>query len=223
MTEREASEQDPGLRALERAFPAERAKAFTDAVIAIAMTLLILPLMESATELDAEGLSTVEWFDAHASQLFTFVLSFTIIGFFWLGHHRVFDQVDRMSNGLLWLTLLWLLSIVWLPVATALTGQGSAHDSVMVRIYVGSMFATQLIWLFIRWYLLRHPDLHRISRATSREGIIGAAVNALFFLIAGVIAALFPSVGYWALLILFLTGPARRLARIISVRRSRRG
>ena len=61
---------------------AERLKAFTDAVVAIAMTLLILPLMESVTDVGGEGGGVAEWLDDHAGQLFGFALSFVMIATF---------------------------------------------------------------------------------------------------------------------------------------------
>ncbi len=51
---------------------AERMKVFTDAVVAIAMTLLILPLMESVAEAGRDGVSTADYLSEHGGQLFSF-------------------------------------------------------------------------------------------------------------------------------------------------------
>ena len=103
--------------------PAERLKAFADAVVAIAMTLLILPLMESVGDAAADHLSSLEWLNANTGQLFSFALSFVLIANFWLTHHRLFAGIHRVTNGLLWLTIAWMFTIVWLPIPTALVGQ----------------------------------------------------------------------------------------------------
>src|SRR3954453_5221535 len=105
------------------ALPAERLKAFADAVVAIAMTLLILPLTESVGEAAAEQASTWEWLNDNAAQLFSFALSFVLIATFWMTHHRLFAGVHRVTSGLLWLTIAWMFTIVWLPIPTALVGQ----------------------------------------------------------------------------------------------------
>ena len=58
-------------------FRTERFKAFVDAVVAIAMTLLILPLMESVSEAASGTLSTAEFFVEHSGQLLSFCLLYT--------------------------------------------------------------------------------------------------------------------------------------------------
>ena len=98
---------------------AERLKAFTDAVVAIAMTLLILPLMDSVTDATESGAGA--WVAAEWPSLLTFMLSFVLIANFWITHHRMFAKVERVNQALLWLTILWMFTIVWLPVATAIT------------------------------------------------------------------------------------------------------
>lgn len=65
--------------AQEHLFGAERAKTFVDAVVAIAMTLLILPLMESVAAAGGTGETAAEWVGGHGGQLFAFVLSFAVI------------------------------------------------------------------------------------------------------------------------------------------------
>ena len=71
-------------------YPAERTKAFIDAAVAIALTLLILPLMESVGEVAGEGEDALTWLQDHRGQLVSFVLSFVLIALFWLIHHHLF-------------------------------------------------------------------------------------------------------------------------------------
>jgi hypothetical protein len=70
-------------------------KFFTDAVVAIAMTLLILPLMESVAEAGRDGVTTADYLSEHGGQLFSFALSFVIIASFWAGHHSLVEHVER--------------------------------------------------------------------------------------------------------------------------------
>ena len=123
-------------------FGAERASAFIDAVVAIAMTLLILPLMESVSDIGDAGGTTLLWLAEHEQQLVSFVLSFVIIAMFWMFHHRLFVLVEAITSGLMWLLVGWLLTIVWLPVATAITGAMDDDDNLVKIVYVGSMIAT---------------------------------------------------------------------------------
>ena len=104
----------------QRTTSAERLVFFTDAVVAIAMTLLILPLLEAVSDAAASGVDTAEYVSEHSDKLIAFALSFFIIGLFWRAHERLYARVERQDAGLFRLNMLWMFTIVWLPVATAL-------------------------------------------------------------------------------------------------------
>lgn len=195
---------EPGFRGLS----AERTKAFVDAVVAIAMTLLILPLMESVTESAGADHTTGEWLVEHSDQLQSFLISFVLIAMFWAMHHRLFVAVCGISAVLFWMTAGWMLTIVWMPVVTALTGQ-VADDALQKVLYIGTLVVTSAVLLATRIYLTRHPELHRSSREDLRSGMsIDLSMIALF-LLALAIALVFPAVGYLSLLVMFLTGPVQ--------------
>ena len=199
-----------------------RVVAFVDAVVAIAMTLLILPLMESVSEVAAADEDTAQWFAGHDGQLISFVISFVIIAMFWMIHHRLFVRVDHATQGLLWTLMAWLLTIVWLPVATAISGQMPGEDPLAKTAYIGSMIATCLTSLAIRLYLRRHPTLHRIPASNITAGIAADVSTAVLFTIALVVAVAVPAIGYWALFIMLLAGPVQTLfARVLGTSRGR--
>lgn len=188
----------------------ERFKAFVDAVVAIAMTLLILPLVESVSEAASEHLTTPEFFDRHAGQLMSFLLSFVLIANFWLGHHRQYDEVTRVTRPLLWANVAWMATIVWLPVPTAMLGQMET-DPLQQVVYVGTLVLTQITTLIARAYLLRHPTLTSASAEHIRHGIVAdVAAIVLFSLALGLGVLIGPS-GYFALFLLIFTGPISQL------------
>lgn len=194
-----------------RTFGAERAKAFIDAVVAIAMTLLILPLMESVGEAAHEQLGAWGWLNAESDALLSFVLSFVIIAMFWMSHHRLFSTVETVTNGLLWITMAWLLSIVWLPVATSLSGQMSSADQGVKALYIGSMILTAVLSIVTRAYLLRHPALHRGPSAPLLQGMAADVAMAILFGVALTVALVVPSWGYYPMFVMFLVGPLQAL------------
>lgn len=205
------SSSRPDRTSEDSTYTAERGKAFIDAVVAIAMTLLILPLMEAASELGTGELTSAEWFHEHTNQIVTFAISFVIIGRQWLGNHRLFSRVRRVTDTLLWLAIGWLITIVWLPVATALTGQAPRGDRMILVVYVGSMLAASVLALFIELYLARRPDLHEASGTELREGVTDALSTIVLFAAAAVIAVAIPDVGYYSLFAMALGSAVRRL------------
>ncbi|WP_255305086.1 TMEM175 family protein [Microbacterium sp. 3J1] len=194
----------------------ERFTAFVDAVVAIAMTLLILPLMESASDAADSRITTLEFLEEHRGQLVSFALSFLLIATFWMEHHRVYSRVHRITTPLVWINVIWLFTIVWLPVATAMIGQ-LPPDALQSVIYIGTLLATQVITLAAKWYLLRHRDLSDHPSGALTGGILGDAASAILFMLALALAVTVPSIGYFSLLLVALTAPvAHVLQRILS-------
>lgn len=191
-------------------FRVERFKAFVDAVVAIAMTLLILPLMESVSDAASNKLSTAEFFDEHAGQLLSFGLSFVLIATFWMGHHRQYRDVEWITSPLLWINIAWMATIVWLPVPTAMIGQMDT-DLLQPVVYIGTLILTQVTTLAGWLYLLRHPDLTATPVETLRAGVIGDLAAIILFLVALAIAVFVQPYGYAGLLVLLLSGVVTKL------------
>ena len=111
----EMTETDHGQRELERLI------FFSDAVFAIVMTLLILdirapddvPSNRAPTEVPI-----LVW--ALWPKFLSYMLSFLVIGTYWIAHHQTFRYVRSYDRTLLWLNLLFLLSISFIPFPTCL-------------------------------------------------------------------------------------------------------
>ena len=105
-----------------------------------------------------------------------------LIGAFWLSHHRLFDRVHLVTGRLLVLTIAWMFTIVWLPVATAIVGLMD-NDPVQKTLYIGSLFATSVMMTVLGWYTLRHPELHDMPVANLRSGILADALSTAVFVL----------------------------------------
>lgn len=195
--------------AAEEPVSAERMKAFTDAVVAIAMTLLILPLLETVSDGADEGQSTVQWLGQNFWPLFAFILSFVVIANFWVSHHQLFARVERVSHALLWITIGWMLTIVWLPVVTAMVGQVDS-DVLQKVLYIGTMAISCIVLLFTRVYLRAHRELHDIPDETLRRDIGADALGAFMFLVCLLVAVFVPWISYSAMFLMILLGPLER-------------
>ena len=106
-------------------FQLERLILFSDAVFAIAITLLVLEIKIPAS--DWQHLITTEKLNESLLEIFPhiagFVFSFFIIGFYWTIHHRVFGYVTNFDGVVIWLNLLVLFFVALLPFTTALTSE----------------------------------------------------------------------------------------------------
>ena len=102
-----------------------RLEAFSDAVLAIIITIMVL-------ELDVPPEPTLHALAESATGLLTYLLSFVYLGIYWNNHHHLFQLVDRVRGGVLWanLHLLFWLSLV--PFTTAWMDEHFATTPVMV-------------------------------------------------------------------------------------------
>ena len=100
---------------------------FTDAVVAIAITLQLLPLVDIKA---TEGESIWQLISENSSQIFTFWFSFLILSVLWMKHNQVFNSMRAFDGTIFWLNSLWMALIVCLPWPTAL--YGSLNDDQMI-------------------------------------------------------------------------------------------
>ena len=194
----------------------ERFGAFTDAVVAIAMTLLILPLMELVPEAAREGLSTAEVLREHSGQFTAFLLSFVLIAVFWFQHHRLF-RADTPHTGLRALAnLAWMVTIVFLPVATAMTGSMET-DRLQILVYIGTLALSS--WLLVALSVLEIRARRDAHLPTPNRSIVATQLAmSLLYVAALTLAEVFPDVGYTFLFLMALTGVLRRLLIALGVR-----
>lgn len=106
-------------------FQLERLILFSDAVFAIAITLLALeirvPQADWSNPISKQQLE--EYIIEIIPNIIGFVISFFIIGFYWTIHHRIFGSVINFDNRVIWLNLFMLFFIVLLPFTTSLTSE----------------------------------------------------------------------------------------------------
>lgn len=186
----------------------ERIVFFSDAVVAIAMTLLVLPLLESVNEPDLHTLG--DWWEHNQRKVVAFVVSFGVSAVFWLSHHRLFHHLKRYDRVVLILSMLWLLPMVLLQVPTAMV-YSYDMDRPLIAFYIGTMLAASGVLSLLTHHAWRHPELCAtpVPAAAVRPSWIQTAI----FAVSLVLALIFPSLGYLWLFLLVLTGPLNSLLR----------
>ena len=191
---------------------------FADAVVAIACTLLVLPLVDLATQ-DA-GVPVDRLLSDHPGQFGAFALSFAVIARLWVAHHRLVERVGAYDTMIIWLTLIWLLTVAFLPLPTAILATQAGHEASML--YVGTLLISSLALASMAAWVSAHATLQRAPQPGAVEP--GAAVQephwttAVLFFVAFAITALLPRASVWPLLLLLLSGPIDAVRRRRSAR-----
>lgn len=148
---------DTGDDPIDRYKPSlERLVFFSDAVIAIAMTLLALELPVPTGDTNAK------WWDSfhgHWPEYLAFLISFVIIGNFWKGHHRIFRYVTATDRTLIGRNLWCLFTVVLMPFASKTIFEHESRTvSLGVTFYALIIAANSAAWLSIVSHL-RRPGL----------------------------------------------------------------
>ncbi|HEV2111768.1 MAG TPA: TMEM175 family protein [Gammaproteobacteria bacterium] len=135
-----------------------RLEAFSDGVFAIVITLLILDV-----RFPASGTATLRGLQDMLPQVLSFALSFVIVGVYWVSHHNMFHYIRAADRRLLWLNLLLLLVVVFVPFPAALLGQRPG-DPVAVMLYGANLVLVNavgsVLWIYASSrHELREPEL----------------------------------------------------------------
>jgi uncharacterized membrane protein len=130
-----------------------RLEAFSDGVFAIVITLLILDV-----RFPADKPLTLETLLHVGPHVLAFVLSFVIVGVYWVSHHNMLHFIRQVDRQLLWLNLVLLLLIVFIPFPAALLGQ-HPDNALAVALYGGNLMLVNAAGTAMWLYATSHPDL----------------------------------------------------------------
>jgi uncharacterized membrane protein len=180
-----------------------RVEAFSDGVMAIAITLLVLDLKVPTAAQVAEAGSLVAALVDEWAAYVAYLAGFLTIGIIWLNHRAFVDKVRRFDNALQWFNLLLLLGVATVPFPTALlaahVGDGGEPAATAAAVYALLGVVLPIPWLLIWRHLSRHPELFEsgfgaaYARTELRRGALGPLVFALAIpvaLVAPVVALL---------------------------------
>jgi uncharacterized membrane protein len=174
-----------------------RLEAFSDGVLAIAITLLVIEIHPPELGQD-ETLAHALW--QQWPSYLAYLVSFLTIGVIWLNHHRIFDQVVRVDGPLLLLNLNLLLWTALIPFPTAVVaehlGDGGEAAQTAAALYCGVLLLTSLAfgglfaWVTHTDQLLGRLPPPGVVRAARQRFMLGLAVYAIALALSWVSAPL---------------------------------
>lgn len=167
----------------------ERLVFFSDAVFAIAITLLIIELRVPEIDRAASEAEALQALLRLTTQFLGFVISFFVIGAYWIGHSRTYRLIQRVDEGLLVRNLLFLMSIAFIPFPTAFVSE-YAYRPTAVILYATSLGVIGLLHYWQWRYasgggrLLASNTPARLVRYVSARTLITPAVCVLVIALA---------------------------------------
>jgi uncharacterized membrane protein len=187
----------------------ERLTTFSDGVVAVAITLLVLPLIDSLSESRSEGVAkTVQ---DNASLLIAFFFTFAVVALMWSLHNRVFGVLRAYNVRIFWLNLLFLSFVALLPWVSALDilpsnvgGDISGWSPTASLTYWTVLGTVQLSIFLLAWQIHTNPQLladpeENITRVQLLRGFLFTVT----FYAVGVLSYVLRDVGPYLPLLLF--------------------
>jgi uncharacterized membrane protein len=165
----------------------DRVEAFSDGVLAIVITLLVLEIKVPHMPQHDDAM---QW--AALARLVpiisAWVISFVFVLVFWVAHHYLFNSLQKVDRGLLWLNGLFLLFMSFVPFPTALAGEYPASTPPLALLS-GTMLGAAASFSAMRMYVLRGhglvaSDAKTAARMAFRRSLIAPTMYAVGLAIA---------------------------------------
>src|SRR5260370_26500589 len=135
-----------------------RVEAFSDGVFAVAAILLIFNIQIDKTTPGGLLAALLAAWPKYAA----YVASFLTIGVMWMNHHGMLERIARLDRSLLFINLLLLMAIVFIPFSTAELGsniQVPRDSNTAASLYALNAFVIAIFFGAVWTYALMHPDL----------------------------------------------------------------
>jgi len=170
-----------------------RLETLTDGIFAIAMTLLVLEIhVPELLEVTSSG----ELFNqvGHLwSIIGSFIVSFLVLGMFWVSHHIEFHYIKKLDNKLIWLNMCYLLFVSFIPFSAALLGR-YPHNQFAVVLYALHLIAM----VGVQYSMWQHASHNSSLLSENVDPRLNSLVNKIGFLaISGYLVAIVFS--FWSI------------------------
>jgi uncharacterized membrane protein len=181
----------------------DRVVMFSDAVFAIAITLLVLSLQVP----DVADKDLGKALNHLGPQLLSYALTFLVVGQYWMAHHRTFRSLIRVDRIVLWINLVLLALVALLPFPSEILGRYDDTTRAVV-IYALSMLAVGFVAALLWWYVNHAKLAAPLEQNLVRLGIWRSCLAPAIFALSIPISFLSPS---WAERFWILILPANLL------------
>ena len=166
-----------------------RLEAFSDGVLAIIITIMVLELREPA------GSDLAALWHTTGPGLLSYLLSFVYVGIYWTNHHHMFQLTTRVTGGILWANLALLFCLSLFPFTTQWT-EVSHYARTAVVVYGVNLLVAAIAYYVLQTVIIRSQG-HDSALRTAIGGDIKGKISPVFY-IAGALAALLGGGGHGA-------------------------
>ncbi len=165
-----------------------RLEAFSDGVLAIIITIMVLEIKVPHSSEWSELLKL--W-----PVLFSYILSFIYVGIYWGNHHHLLHTVRQVNPGIIWSNMLLLFCLSLLPFATGWMGENHFETNTVV-VYAVVMELNALAYYFLQSCILKSQDHNEKLKAALEKSKLKAILSQVAYLSAIPIAFWQPGISF---------------------------
>ena len=173
-----------------------RMLAFSDGIVAVALTLLVLPLTDFFRSIKKENVFYTICSPSFLKLFFSFAVSFLVIYSFWDAHRKMFEGKTKISHQAAVLNKWWLFTIVLVPAVTSVIWDENVTNG--IYIYMVIIVSNSML-------------LYKLRKVMDGDYKLYNDITLILILLSSVILLLFPFLSYRVFFILIFSGILHRL------------
>ena len=192
-----------------------RLEAFSDGVLAIIITIMVLELKVPHTVEAVEHTASLDDLKPLLPVFLSYVLSFIYVGIYWNNHHHMFQSTEKVTGGILWANLHLLFWLSLFPFTTAWIGENHLAATPV------AVYGFVLLMAAVAYYILQRAIIVQQGPGSLLAAAVGkdckGKLSPVFYLAAIPLAYVSPwiSTGLYVFVALMWLVPDRRIERVL--------
>ena len=155
-----------------------RIEAFSDGVIAIIITIMVLELKIPELPENFDNQAVLTALLSLVPKLFSYSLSFVVVAILWINHHSLFDKIPHSTSSLVWYNAFLLFVMSLIPLPTAFIAEHP--DQALASAFYGAvMFLNAFAFMLMRRYVEVKAQLIPYNKMVQRSNLISTGLYAL--------------------------------------------
>lgn len=182
--------------------------SFSDGVFGFAITLLVTSIPTLNLPMPKDNAAVWSNLLSLFPSFYSYAFSFLMVGVYWIAHHRTFRHIIKYDSTLLWMNLVLLLFIAFLPFPTSLLGRYS-DSAVITAFYAATLSTISLLYVLLERYAFARHHLvpEELDEKTMTISSLRGLIALIFFLLSIGLAFISPILARYLWLAIFLVRP----------------
>lgn len=169
----------------------QRLEAFSDSVFAIVITLLFLDLRAPEIPHDSSWQELLSELYKLIPKFLSILVSFTFVAIFWVAHHQFFHTLKQTTRGLLWLNLVFLFLVCFVPFPASIMTE-YPNNKTSVVFFGAAVLLTSVLLVALRWYAwIKHREISGVTEESDVYKALRRSYLIVVFYFSGIIVSFF--------------------------------